>query len=164
MLAADLKYDPASGFWQIQKIYRGDYPDPQWSFPLAKPDLRVGTGEWLVAIDGKPLIQGEDYMKRLAGRARQEVELSINEAPRSKAGGASLSKLLQTISKSAMPHGSGKPGSLLTRRATGKSAISIYTTWVASVCVSSRAISRLSGGSEASLSMTAGIMVVPWRR
>ena len=82
LLAADLDYDAATGFWKIEKIYRGDYPDPDWSSPLARPDLHVKPGQWLVAIDGKPLAQGEDYLKRLANRAKQEVELSINDAPR----------------------------------------------------------------------------------
>ena len=82
MLAADLRYDPASGFWQIQKIYAGDYPMPEWSSPLARADLRVEPGQWLVAIDGKPLLRGEDYLVRLANRAGQEVELSINQEPR----------------------------------------------------------------------------------
>jgi tricorn protease len=82
MLAADLNYDPTSGFWQIQKIYRGDYPDPKWSSPLARPDLHVKSGQWLVAIDGKPLVKGEDYLVRLANRAGQEVELSINDTPK----------------------------------------------------------------------------------
>ncbi|HWW03001.1 MAG TPA: PDZ domain-containing protein [Candidatus Acidoferrum sp.] len=79
LLAADLKYDPATGFWQIQKIYRGDFPMPDWTSPLSRPDLRVKTGQWLVAIDGKPLVKGEDYLKRLANRAGQEVELSVND-------------------------------------------------------------------------------------
>jgi tricorn protease len=82
LLAADLAYDPGSGFWQIRKIYKGDYPDPATSSPLARPDLRVRPGMWLVAIDGRPLVKGEDYLKRLAGRAGQEVELSVNDAPK----------------------------------------------------------------------------------
>ena len=82
LLAADLDYDAASGFWQIAKIYTGDYPDLQASSPLARPDLRVKPGMWLVAIDGKPLVKGEDYLKRLGGRAGQEVELSVNDSPK----------------------------------------------------------------------------------
>jgi len=39
-------------FWQIEKIYRGEYPMPSWSSPLARADLHVKPGEWLVAIDG----------------------------------------------------------------------------------------------------------------
>jgi tricorn protease len=81
LLAADLDYDPANGFWKIKKIYRGDYPMENWSSPLARADLRVKPGQWLVAIDGKPLVKDEDYLKRLAGRANQEVELSINDTP-----------------------------------------------------------------------------------
>ena len=81
LLAADLDYDPASGFWKIRKIYRGDYPTPEWSSPLARPDLKIAPGMWLVAIDGTPLRKGEDYLKRLANRAGQEVELSINAEP-----------------------------------------------------------------------------------
>jgi len=82
LLAADLDPDPATGFWQIRKIYRGDYPDPEWSSPLARADLRVKPGQWLVAIDGVPLQKDQDYLARLANRAGQEVELSINDAPR----------------------------------------------------------------------------------
>jgi tricorn protease len=82
LLGADLDYDAASGFWKIRKIYAGDYPDPLTSSPLARADLRVKAGMWLVAIDGRPLVKGEDYLRRLANRARQEVELSVNDAPR----------------------------------------------------------------------------------
>jgi len=82
MLGADLKYDPVSGFWQIQKIYAGDYPMEEWSSPLARADLHVKTGQWLVAINGKPLQKDEDYLTRLANRAKQEVELSLNEEPK----------------------------------------------------------------------------------
>jgi tricorn protease len=81
LLGADLRYDAATGFWQIQKICRGEFPMPDWTSPLARPDLRVKAGQWLVAIDGKPLVKGEDYLKRLANRAGQEVELSINDSP-----------------------------------------------------------------------------------
>lgn len=81
LLAADLDHDPASGFWKIQKIYAGDYPDPKVSSPLARPDLRVRPGMWLVAVDGRPLQKGEDYLRRLAGRAGQETELSVNDKP-----------------------------------------------------------------------------------
>ena len=82
LLAADLAYDAASGFWQIKKIYRGDYPDPKVSSPLARSDLRVKPGQWLVAIDGMPLAKGDDYLRRLANRAGQEVELSIADTPK----------------------------------------------------------------------------------
>jgi tricorn protease len=81
LLAADVSYDPATGFWQIKKIYRGEFPLPNWTSPLARPDLHINVGQWLVAIDGKPLAKGEDYLKRLANRGGQEVELSINETP-----------------------------------------------------------------------------------
>jgi len=82
LLAADLDYDAASGFWKIRKIFRGDYPAPETSSPLARPDLKIAPGTWLVAIDGRPLVKGEDYLRRLANRAGQEVELSLNEAPK----------------------------------------------------------------------------------
>jgi tricorn protease len=81
LLAADLRYDAASGFWQIQKIYRGDFPMPEWTSPLSRADLHVNPGQWLVAIDGRPLVKDEDYLKRLANRAGQEVELSLNDTP-----------------------------------------------------------------------------------
>ncbi|MDK9700761.1 MAG: PDZ domain-containing protein [bacterium] len=79
MLGADMKYDAGSGFWQIQKIYAGNYPTEDWSSPLARADYNVKPGTWLVAVDGKPLVKGEDYLKRFANRAGQLVELSVNE-------------------------------------------------------------------------------------
>jgi tricorn protease len=82
LLAADLVPDAATGYWQIKKIYRGDYPDPKMSSPLARADLRVKPGDWLLAVDGRPLQKGEDYLKRLANRAGQEVELTVNTAPK----------------------------------------------------------------------------------
>jgi tricorn protease len=82
LLGADLNYDPATGFWRIAKIYGGDYPTPGTSSPLARPALKVRAGTWLVAIDGKPLVKGEDYLRRLANRADVEVELSVNDAPK----------------------------------------------------------------------------------
>jgi len=82
LLGADLDYDAQSGFWRIRKIYAGDYPDPKVSSPLARPDLRVKPGMWLVAVDGRELRKGEDYLRRLANRAGQEVELSVNDEPR----------------------------------------------------------------------------------
>jgi len=82
MLGADLRYDADTGFWQITKIFRGDYPMADWSSPLSRADLRIATNQWLVAIDGRPLAKGEDYLRRLANRAGQEVELSINAEPK----------------------------------------------------------------------------------
>lgn len=79
MLGADLDYDAGSGFWKIKKIYLGDYPRPNWSSPLARGDLNVKEGMWLVAIDGVPLEKGSDYHERLVNRAGKEVELSIND-------------------------------------------------------------------------------------
>ena len=81
LLAADLDYDAGSGFWKIRKIYRGDYPLIETSSPLARPDLKVEPGTWLVAVDGKALAKGEDYLRRFAGRAGREVELSVNDKP-----------------------------------------------------------------------------------
>jgi len=82
LLAADLDYDPGSGFWKIRTIHRGDYPDMSTASPLARADLNIKTGMWLVAIDGRPLQKNEDYLRRLANRAGQEVELSVNDAPK----------------------------------------------------------------------------------
>src|SRR4030095_13247614 len=81
-LSAGLDYDPAQGFWQIKKIYSGDYPTVDTSSPLARPDLNVKPGMWLVALDGKPLVKGGHCLRRLAMRAGREVELSINDEPK----------------------------------------------------------------------------------
>src|SRR5439155_14909125 len=81
LLGADLRYDAASGFWQFTKIYHGNFPNQTVAAPLARPDLHVAPGMWLVAIDGKPLTKGEDYLARLANQANKELEISVNSTP-----------------------------------------------------------------------------------
>ena len=83
LLAADLDYDPATGFWQIKKIYRGDYPMAEWSSPLARAGpARQARASGSSRSTASRSRRSEDYLARLAGRAGQEVELSINDAPK----------------------------------------------------------------------------------
>ena len=142
MLGADLKYDPDSGFWQIQKIYAGDYPMADWSSPLARADLQIKPGQWLVAIDGKPLVKGEDYLRRLANRAGQEVELSINDSPKLEGAGAWWCKPSRTTRACATCRGFAKCATTWTRRATARSATFISTTWGNWACASLPGITR----------------------
>ena len=65
---------------------REKFVDPKqyltaWALSKDGERIALETRGDLVAIDGKPLVKGEDYLKRLANRAGEEVELSINDMP-----------------------------------------------------------------------------------
>ena len=67
LLAADLDYDAATGFWQIKKIYRGDYPDPEWSSPLA----RAGPARQARAVARRDRRAAAAQGRGLSRKARQ---------------------------------------------------------------------------------------------
>ena len=144
---------------------RGDYPDPKWSSPLARPDLGVKAGMWLVAIDGKPLVKGEDYLRRLANRAEQEVELSVNTAPKQSGARRVVVKTLAGDTKIRYATWIRENRAIRRQRERrDRSATCTSTTWAASGCRSSRATTRRSGTSRASSSTTAGTTAVSSRR
>jgi len=88
LLGADLEPDPATGYWRILKIHPRDHPDPEWSSPLGARDLRNRPGQWLVAIDGRPLVPARTTSsgwrpRRQGGRAvDQRAPKARRRAPR----------------------------------------------------------------------------------
>jgi tricorn protease len=53
LLGADLEI--ANGFYRFKKIYRGDNSSNNMRSPLAEPGILVKEGEYLLAVNAKPL-------------------------------------------------------------------------------------------------------------
>lgn len=70
-----------SGMYRITHIVRGDrYLNAERS-PLARPDLKVKEGDYLIEIAGIPATVGNDIYQGLEGRAGQVVSVKINTIP-----------------------------------------------------------------------------------
>lgn len=54
-LGADYRLDAASGTYQFARIYPGDNSRPALRSPLSQPGAEVHEGEYLLAVNGKPL-------------------------------------------------------------------------------------------------------------
>lgn len=78
-LAVD--YAASGGGLKIARIYRGREFDEGERGPLAEPGLNVKEGDFLVAIDGKPVDAGTNPSQFLVGKAGRPVVLEINDKP-----------------------------------------------------------------------------------
>jgi tricorn protease len=80
-LGADLVYDEAAGFFRFEKIYGPSEFNLELVAPLVRPDIQVGEGNYLVAINGKTLQKNEDYWKHLQVSEGQKITITVNSAP-----------------------------------------------------------------------------------
>ncbi len=79
VLGADLIQ--SEGRWQIKHIYTSESWNPGLIAPLAKPDLKVEEGNYILAIDNKELTADQDPYVLLNGKARLQTTLLINNKP-----------------------------------------------------------------------------------
>jgi tricorn protease len=79
LLGADFSAD--GDYYRIVKIYRGDEASEKGRGPLAAPDLKVREGDYLIAVDDKPIRTTADVSAAFEGLARKEVTLAVNGVP-----------------------------------------------------------------------------------
>ena len=83
-LGADLVPDP-SGYPKIARVLGPTAYNRDLAGPLARPDLDVKDGEYLVAIDGHDL-KGGNPLKYLQVTTGQRVSVTVNRAPAAAGG------------------------------------------------------------------------------
>lgn len=79
LLGAD--YDRTPQGVRLKKVYRGQGWFANIASPLAEPGLNINDGDYLVAIDGRPVTATTNVSEFLVGRADKVVELTINSVP-----------------------------------------------------------------------------------
>ncbi len=79
-LGIELAIDP-SGFYRIDKIFRGDGFNTSERSPLIGAGKNVSEGMFLLAIGGEPLSIDADPYEKLAGRAGKTVSVTVNSKP-----------------------------------------------------------------------------------
>ncbi|UCF38028.1 MAG: PDZ domain-containing protein, partial [Acidobacteriota bacterium] len=79
LLGVDL--EESEGFYRIRHIYTGEEWNPGLAGPLSIPGLNVSVGDYLVAIDGKPLRVPENPFRLLEGTAGRTITVSVSNQP-----------------------------------------------------------------------------------
>ncbi len=80
-LGADLAYDPSAGCFRFERIYGPSQHNLDLVAPLARPDIAVREGDFLLAINGRALRKNEDYHRLLQVAKGQKVSLTVNSRP-----------------------------------------------------------------------------------
>jgi tricorn protease len=81
LLGVDFEVDTASGFYRFKRIYPGQNWDPAVRSPLTEPGVKVKEGDYLLAVNGKPLQLPENPYKSFVNTADQDVTLTVNNKP-----------------------------------------------------------------------------------
>jgi len=80
LLGAELSRDP-SGFFRIEKIYKGETWSSELRSPFMEPGIDVRKGDYIVAVDGIATHTVNDLYALLVGKANVPTEFSINHSP-----------------------------------------------------------------------------------
>jgi len=79
LLGADLEV--ADGLYRIKRIYPGLNWHPELRSPLTEPGIQAAEGEYILAIDGRPLDASTNVHSRLVKRADKTTELLLSPVP-----------------------------------------------------------------------------------
>ncbi len=80
LLGAKISRD-ASGYFRIDKILKGENWTENTRSPLTEPGVNIKEGDYIIAVNGKPVTVTNDLYSLLLGTAGKEVMLSINSRP-----------------------------------------------------------------------------------
>jgi tricorn protease len=75
LLGAD--YEVANGRYRFKKVFGGLNWTPNLRSPLTEPGIDVKAGEYLLAVEGKPLRYPEDLYERFERTAGRIVEITV---------------------------------------------------------------------------------------
>lgn len=78
---AVLRFDRDAGRYRIATLLRGEQDDPIYRSPLTAVGVHVAEGEYLLAIDGEPLLAHSDPYALLRGKVGQRVVLTVSMQP-----------------------------------------------------------------------------------
>ncbi|WP_204345800.1 S41 family peptidase [Psychroserpens algicola] len=79
LLGADIS--SKNGAYQIDKIYTGERWNPGTNAPLAQPGLSINEGDYILAINGKPVSDNVNPYQLLEQTAGREINITINSKP-----------------------------------------------------------------------------------
>jgi len=83
-LGVEFALNASAGRYYLQRIFHGDNTVPGYYAPLAQPGLKVKTGDYVLAINGKPLEAPTNPYSLLQGTLGQTIALQIASKPTGK--------------------------------------------------------------------------------
>ena len=88
-----------NGAYRISRIIRGAPWDAETRSPLAEPGVEVNEGDYLLAVNGRPLDTSMDPYAAFAGLAEKTVTLTLNDNPSAEGAHEVLVKTLNSESR-----------------------------------------------------------------
>lgn len=81
LLAVDLAPDPVHGLYRIAKIYPGQNWHNNLRSPLTEPGIGVRAGDYLLAVNGRPISMPQNPYEPFINQANKELTLTVNSQP-----------------------------------------------------------------------------------
>ena len=81
LLGVDFEADSSSGVYRFKKIYAGENWDAQTRSPLTEPGVTVREGDYLIAVNGRPLRTPQSPYELFTNTVNENVTLTINSKP-----------------------------------------------------------------------------------
>ncbi len=91
-----IDWELANGAYRIKKIVDGAPWDTEVRSPLSKPALKVKEGDYILAVNGKPLDPAKAPWAAFAGLAETTIELTVNDKPTSEGARTILVETLES--------------------------------------------------------------------
>lgn len=82
LLGAQFELDAGSGRYRLSKIFRGHNEEERYRSPLTEPGIDAAVGDYVLAINGRPLAAGTNPYALLAGAGGGLVELQVADDAR----------------------------------------------------------------------------------
>jgi tricorn protease len=79
-LGAVLERDESAGGYRVDHIYKSDPDEPDQLAPLARPDVGVGEGDIIEAVNGVATLAVADIGELLRDQAGKQVRLTVRSA------------------------------------------------------------------------------------
>ena len=81
LLGAELSRDPASRAYRIDRILRGENWQDSTRSPLTEIGVNVREGDYILAVDGRPVAAMANIYASLVGTVGKQVVLRVNSKP-----------------------------------------------------------------------------------
>ena len=79
LLGAELQ--PVSGFYRIEKIFKGENWHKNWRSPLTMPGVKAAVGDYILAVNGNKVTAKDNFYKYTENTLNTIVTLTINNKP-----------------------------------------------------------------------------------
>ncbi len=80
-LGAKISLDGEKGYPRFDRIFQSDNLSTRERSPLSEDFVQVKSGDYLLAIDGRPLEPGENFYQYLINKSRNKITITTNGKP-----------------------------------------------------------------------------------